>query len=249
MAKKLTEFNSSTGANAAQERSVASQKLVTPANRSTGDVETFPDEAEYQARENGTAPATASEAGAGYPVTLAEIAYGIVAVSSWLLFFVCGTVIGTADHRQLLDAGESGGLLATLWSLFTVLTCYTITNVAFLACLAAIAGEFSSRSRQSSLASAASRSAESPQLREVLACYSAAAMRGFVIYLLFIAGLLLVTTEAIASADQGQYVRLAGTVSVLSFVAGYDTEMFRRALDRVVSLVSQTQVSHRSKSS
>ena len=88
---------------------------------------------------------------------------------------------------------------------------------------------------------------QTPQLRDVLACYAAAAMRGFVIYLMFIAGLLLVTTEAITTPDQGQYVRLAGTISVLSFVAGYDSVMFRRALDRIVSLMSQTQAPERPK--
>ncbi|MGC1275854.1 MAG: hypothetical protein WBC44_19280 [Planctomycetaceae bacterium] len=207
----------------------------------------FPDAAAYQKREDEAAAGTAREPSSSYPVTTAEIAFGVIAVAAWLLFFTSGTVIGTADDREFLDSGDAESMVETLAALFTVLTCYTITNVAFLAGLAAVAGEFSSRSRVSSLASAWTPPAGAPQLRDVLACYSAAAMRGFVIYLMFIAGLLLVTTEAITTPDQGQYVRLAGTISVLSFVAGYDSEMFRRALDRVVSLMSQTQHSDRPK--
>jgi hypothetical protein len=48
-----------------------------------------------------------------------------------------------------------------------------------------------------------------------------------------------VTTEAMAQADQNQYVRLAGTMSVVSFIAGYDPVVFKQALERIVALISQ----------
>lgn len=234
---------------------VASLKSGETAEQSAA--ERFPDEAEYQVRELDAGAVTnavtitnaAREPASSYPVTTAEIAFGVIAVAAWLLFFISGTVIGTADTREFLDSGDAESALEALGALLKILACYTITNVAFLAGLAAVAGEFSFRSRLSSLAATWTSHADAPQLRDVLACYSAAAMRGFVIYLMFIAGLLLVTTEAITSPDQGQYVRLAGTISVLSFVAGYDAEMFRRALDRVVSLMSQTQHPERPKAS
>jgi hypothetical protein len=66
-------------------------------------------------------------------------------------------------------------------------------------------------------------------------------MRGFVIYLLVVSGLLLVTTEAIAKSDQSQYVRLAATMSVVSFIAGYDSLVFKRALEKVVAVITQSE--------
>jgi hypothetical protein len=199
----------------------------------------FPDEAAYRGRE-ARAVVAAVQAAPSYPVTTAEIAFGVISVVAWLLLFVAGTVVGTADFRTALGAGRLASASEVITAILTVLTCYTITNVAFLAVLAAVAGEFSARSRVSSLTISIRRDDDAtPHLRDVLACYSAAGMRGFVIYLLFIAGLLLVTTDAVANADQGQYVRLAGLLSVVSFAAGYDAELFRRAIDRVVSLVSQ----------
>src|SRR5690606_40685358 len=79
--------------------------------------------------------------------------------------------------------------------------------VCSLSCHGALRALPSFPTRRSSDLPSWSFPSQTPQLRDVLACYAAAAMRGFVIYLMFIAGLLLVTTEAITTPDQGQYVR------------------------------------------
>ena len=171
-----------------------------------------------------------------------EVVLGVAAVVGWLLFFAGGTIVSTAELRAMVEKGTFQSPLQAVWAWWGVVTCYTITNAAFLASLAAVAGQFSNRSRESELRSAGTKALLPPHIRDVMACYSAAAMRGFVIYLLVISGLLLVTTEAIASPDQNQYVRLAATISVISFIAGYDSQVFKQALDRIVALVSQTDV-------
>jgi len=173
--------------------------------------------------------------GSIYPLTLTEVAFGVGAVLAWMVLFAAGAVVGTAFYRGVIGGTEQGSL-AVAW--FAVITCYTPTNVGLLAFLAGLAGEFSDRSKQSQLAVLKGEIVD-PRFRDVVACYAAGAMRGFVVYLLIVSGLLLVTSDAIADPDQGQYVRLAGLISVLSFVAGYDSEVFKAALDRIVQLVSQ----------
>ena len=180
-----------------------------------------------------------------YPLTSSEVLFGIAAVLGWVLFFASGTVISTANAREVISAANFDSFFHVFSSWLTVVTCYTVTNVAFLSCLAAIAGQFSSRSRESELRVSNGRAVQNPHFKEVLACYASASMRGFVIYLLIVSGLLLVTTEAMATPNQNQYVRLAGTMSVVSFIAGYDSNVFRQALERVVALVSQSDVKRR----
>ena len=52
-----------------------------------------------------------------------------------------------------------------------------------------------------------------------------------------LAGLLVMATEALTSPTQGHYVRLASTISVVSFYAGYDPQMFAVILDRIKRLL------------
>jgi hypothetical protein len=172
------------------------------------------------------------------PMRSAEVAIGIIAMLLWLLFFTLGTTVNTAPHRAALQSAPD--LASWLGSAGIVFTCYTVTNIALLASLAAATGEFSQRSRSSEfLMSRQSRPV--PALHDVCAYYASASLRGFVVYLLGVSGLLLITTDAIANAQQDQYVRLAGTVSVVAFIAGYDVQVFKRVLERIVSLISREE--------
>jgi hypothetical protein len=67
----------------------------------------------------------------------------------------------------------------------------------------------------------------------VIVHYASALIRGFGVYALVLAGLLVVATDMMIKPDQGGYVRLAGLISVISFYAGYDPEMFAGFLERV----------------
>lgn len=172
------------------------------------------------------------------PMRPAEVAFGLVAMLLWLMFFTLGTTVSTAPHRAALE--NSPDLATWLSSIAVIFTCYTVTNIALLALLAAVTGEFSQRSRSTEFLTARHSSHVLP-FRDVWAYYASASMRGFVVYLLGVSGLLLITTDAIANAKQDQYVRLAGTISVVAFIAGYDVQVFKRVLERIVSLISQEE--------
>ncbi len=58
-------------------------------------------------------------------------------------------------------------------------------------------------------------------------------MRGFGVFVLILSGLLVLATDSLISPNQGQYVRLAGMVSVISFYAGYDPVALAELLKRI----------------
>lgn len=181
-----------------------------------------------------------------YQLNAYEVLFGAMSVVGWIVMFAAGSIVNSSSARTAIE-NSSTSLLGTLHAWFVIVTCYTTTNVAFLASLSAIAGMFSVRSRESELNVVVDSDRHDPLIKDVLACYAAASMRGFVIYLMIVSGLLLVTTEALAAPNQSQYVRLAGTISVLSFIAGYDSSVFKQALNRIVALISQSEgKSHRS---
>lgn len=172
-----------------------------------------------------------------HPLRTSEVVFGIASILGWLCFFLAGTVVATAPYRAMI-ADTSAASAAGLFGAWTVvLTCYTVTNIAFLSCFAAVIGKFSRRSLSYETATIHGLTpAPIASFREVLVFYAVAIARGFVIYLMLAAGLIMLTTDAVTNAKQEEYIRLAGTVSVIAFLAGYDAEIFKRALDRIASL-------------
>jgi hypothetical protein len=58
----------------------------------------------------------------------------------------------------------------------------------------------------------------------------ASMMRSFLVYLAFIAGVFITTNEPFANPTPDQYVRLAGLLSFVGFLVGYDPTKFQDIL-------------------
>ncbi len=174
-----------------------------------------------------------------HPLRSSEVVFGVVTIFLWLCFFLAGIVVETRSVRHAVSS--SGKLTPSemlgIW--FILLTSYTVTNIAILACLAGVIGKFSRRSLSYEVASLSQlRAAPIATFREVSVLYSVAIARGFVIYLLMIGGLILLTTPVVTDSSPEEYIKVAGTVSILAFMAGYDAEIFKRALDRISTFSS-----------
>lgn len=169
-----------------------------------------------------------------HPLLSTEVVFGMLAIVFWLCFFTAGAFVGTEPYRKALMTPGAATVAVHLKAWFIVLTCYTFTNTAILSCAAGVIGKFCRRSLAYEVATLHGypRTSE-PTIREVLVMYSVAIARGWVIYLMLAAGLLILTSDKMANPEQGDYIRLAGTVSVIGFLAGYDADVFKRALDRV----------------
>jgi hypothetical protein len=58
-------------------------------------------------------------------------------------------------------------------------------------------------------------------------------LRGFLVYLLLLAGVYAATSDPFHLPTPEQYARMAGTVSLLSFLVSYEPQFFQRAIGMV----------------
>jgi len=124
-----------------------------------------------------------------------------------------------------------------LWSMLL----FTPTNVALLTLLAAFVGGCASNEADTTLLQEQLRNAhnrrdhiEVRRIQQKLTFMREhpvfSLMRGLVIYLIFVSGLFIVAAEPFSAHEQAtemaQYIRLAGLLSLLGFMVGYDPSRF-----------------------
>lgn len=174
----------------------------------------------------GSAPAAAGPR----PLNRAPLAWAMAAIVGWIVLFAVGVSIPSAPYISLLDQMTTAqtSFLALLGAGMMVVLCSTFTNPGILSCLAAFLGGVAKRVQPESPLPGTENDGPS-----AAAAYMSAVVRGFFLYLVMLSGLLLLTTKAITDSTQEQYVQLAGTVSVLAFMVGYDADFFFRIMRRL----------------
>jgi len=167
-------------------------------------------------------------------VSRTELSLGLLNVAIWFVLFAGGVLISSQPFRN--EIAEFTSFRSWVAAFVMTLLFWTITNVGILACSAALLGAFGRRTKfvVREMRSGSPERDNSPALpRDIGTYYVSAIMRGFGIYILALAGLLVLATEAFKNPDQGEYLRLAGTMSIVAFYAGYDPSTFAGLLDRV----------------
>ena len=167
-----------------------------------------------------------------------EMGLAILSLVLWFWLFCGGTLIATgpyitavAEAKSVLEVFQYSAMIIGFW---------TMSNIGILAVLAALLGAYGQRTKftnrvpivESRIVST-HESRGRAELRRIRMHYASAVMRGFGVYMLVLSGLLVMATDALVSPTQGQYVRLAGTISLISFYAGYDPQMLAGLLERV----------------
>jgi len=158
---------------------------------------------------------------------IAAMTWGILSTAGWLAVFVLGLLIASKPYReQLLKAFE--------WRVFFVsLLTYTPTNIAALCLLAGFCGGSASRLIGFEASAALGAGATDPQApvsdsRIYMGESPVRSMlRGFAVYIAFLAGIYITSNAPFADPTQEQYARTAGITSLLAFVVGYDPTFFR----------------------
>jgi hypothetical protein len=146
-----------------------------------------------------------------------------------LLVLGLGIFVASQPYRdQLAKAFEWGNLLKAILT-------YTPTNVALLSVLAGFLGGCSSLLLYEDAKPASTAVDESGKPlpdEERLAFLTEnpvnSGLRGFAIYLTFLAGTVLGANQPFATTTQDQYCRMAGAVAILAFAVGYDPTFFRQ---------------------
>jgi hypothetical protein len=166
----------------------------------------------------------------GDPPCTSEMLFGLTLLWVWIVLFTAGSIIGTAPYRAKLPGAD---LVTGLRLWFWVLTCYTVTNVALLCCLSSCLGTLGRRTRIGGNERADRYCSAGGQ-------YIAAIMRGFFVYVTLLSGMIILTgTTTFANADQQTYLRLAGTASLFSFLAGYSPHLFNKLQSRLDDLMEE----------
>jgi hypothetical protein len=167
----------------------------------------------------------------------------------WLVLFGVGIMVDTTPYRRVISTegaqrlqaeGQSTAAgdsvenkpqpsaasekipktppgLAQSW--FVVLFCFLPLNLAWLCVCASTLGGVGNLAHLGADGSAnGGRDASNPVLSAVL--------RGFFVYLFLMSGLLLLDHAPFSNAGPSQYIRLAGFLSLFSFVVSYHPELF-----------------------
>ncbi len=176
-------------------------------------------------------------------LSIVELSLGIIALIVWFGLFTGGILISTEAHRNKIGDVSQGAALAIInW--LAVCAFWTITNVGILSCIAAYLGALGRRTRFTMRIDQIQEDKDGSrrQISGVGTFYVSALMRGFGVYALILAGLLVWGTETLISPSQAAYMRIAPTISIIGFYAGYDPCMFAGLLERVKSFVQTNEI-------
>jgi hypothetical protein len=176
-------------------------------------------------------------------LTWLECGAGFVVLVVWLLLFGGGILVDTEPYRRAISSSgvdaliaESGATAADapaaaaprvnaapaapiVWAWLVVLSCFVPLNLAWLCVASSTLGAFGNRANLSDDQLAA-RSLDTSNP------YASALLRGFFVYLFMMSGLLLLDDAPFSNAGPGQYIRLAGFLSLFSFVVSYQPRLF-----------------------
>jgi hypothetical protein len=155
-----------------------------------------------------------------------------IAMILWLSLFLIGTLVNSEPYRKKFAAFE-GGFLGTIENGLIVIFTYTLTNVAFLCILGGILGVLGTK------AILVSDEQANQEPRDTTSPRNSAIIRGFLIYLTVIAGVLILGNDP-AQTSQIQYVRLAGLMSLAGFIFNYRPTIFGELLQRAGNFMTQS---------
>lgn len=108
------------------------------------------------------------------------------------------------------------------WAFFVAFFCYSPTNMAMLTLVAGFLGGCVSNAVVTTMEEDELKRVPERQLAFMCENPLAATMRGFVIYLCLVAGLYAAMDDPFKDSTPAQYARLAGSLSLVAFVVGYD---------------------------
>ncbi len=146
-------------------------------------------------------------------LTITECLSAFIVFVAWILLFGVGILIDTGPYRAAIVSAP------TVKGWLIVVFCYLPLNLVWLCAASSVLGAFGNRANLTN--DRAGR-----KLRDNDNPYVAAVIRGFFAYLFLISGLLLLDDQPFTNPAAAQYVRLAGFLSLLSFVISYQPRFF-----------------------
>lgn len=145
----------------------------------------------------------------------------------WVILFLIGMTIDSSPYRERMSGDLPLGTLVGTTAI--VVIAYTLTNVPLLCLLASMLGCLGRKATLEANDDGKTRDRTSPLM--------SAALRGFFVYILILASVLVILESPFSSLSQEQYIRLAGFSSIVSFLVSYNPASFSGLLARAASML------------
>ena len=157
----------------------------------------------------------------------------------WICILAAGILINSSSYREVV-ANYSYGKVRSgeqpqtnnvsdntniILAWIVVIFCYTPTNVVFLCMSAGLLGALA-RIARLHVHSDDEEDIPSDRVNPLIS----GILRGIFVYILIIAGILVINEDPITAPSQVQYVRLAGVLSLTSFLLSYHPHKFKAFL-------------------
>lgn len=170
-----------------------------------------------------------------------QVVLSVTALVFWVLLYTVGLLMESIEQRLMLAPHtlekqlgvERKPLVDSVknikaagasqsWAFVVAMFCYTPTNMALLTLVAGFLGGCFSNVVVSAMDEAEREQYSARQIAFLAEHPLSATMRGFVIYLCMVAGLYVAMDDPFKDSTPGQYARLAGSLSLVAFIVGYD---------------------------
>jgi uncharacterized membrane protein YhaH (DUF805 family) len=174
-----------------------------------------------------------------------KVILGLISLVIWILLFGAGLSMNSRPYRDRLSPPEITSATAVASAaavpiapisnsidqvaFIMVIILFTPLNAALLTIVAGFIGGCASNITYSQVQSAPQQEDAKAAARTLFRTENpfASALRSFLVYLAFIAGVYITTNEPFQNTTPDQYVRFAGMISFLAFVVGYDPTKFQ----------------------
>jgi len=182
-------------------------------------------------------------------LTVAQSCAAFIVFASWLALFASGILVDTEPYRESISPAGASALNSTsapqdgttpnpqaavgqiakpndalsqkpglFKSWVIVLLSFLPINLAWVCAAASTLGAFGEHANLARTHSSRRAQPNNP--------YASAVLRGFFVYLFMLSGLLLLDDTPFLHPNPGQYIRLAGFLSLFSFVVSYQPRLF-----------------------
>jgi len=158
-----------------------------------------------------------------------------ITIIAWIGLFAAGIIVNSEPYRnQITGQGPGAGLENMILVWVIVLLCYTPTNIAALSLASGLMGALG---RKATLHCEPEEGEETTFPDDPINPYLSGLIRGFFMYLVIISGTVIVLETPFSAPSQEQYIRLAGIISIASFIISYNPQnfasFFQKAYDAI----------------
>ena len=152
-----------------------------------------------------------------------------LSITLWMIAFLIGNTLSSATYMSKL--GQASGIRAFGAATVMLMLTWTWTNVVLLSIFAGVTGE---------ILRWGEKHRKEPAMRKDPPNYRSSAIRSFLITLLLLSGNLVLwggagplESNLPSQAGQAYYIRIAATVSLLSFLVNYNPRLIASLIRRI----------------